>query len=341
MKPGTELPPHLQLMERPIHPWRWGVSAGLGQGLLGAAVATVPDAWPSPYTLDLAAVGLPDLPSAAWVLSFSLIAGAIGWQLGRRQRQHQLGGERMVRRLFEVIDLLPDPAAVRDAQGRYVLWNRAAEQRYGLRAAHAYGHRPQELFPPAFVAALAAIEQRAIETQESVEERVDVPAAYGRPTSRAWVRMSPIYYSSEPKRLRGIVSVVTDITEQEQRDAAARAEHAKLKMALEASHAGIWSVDVETSSARYDLAYARLLHWEGDLETFHQEFDFRKRLHPEDRDTILAAEAASMKAGLPFAHDYRILCMDGKYRAFSARGRPLVDADGRMRFIGIVIEATA
>lgn len=331
----SRLPSYLSVHARLTPPWIWALGLGGAQSALGAALVAWPQIIPQPISAALMDWRLP-APLVMLVL-LSLIAAALGYALGHGLSSRQREAARAVRRLFDVIDQLPEPTAVRDAQGRYVLWNRAAEARYGLTFRHAEGKRPTQLFPPSFVEQLAAIERRALDAREPVVQRIDVPAAYGRSASQAVIRMVPLLSRSRPQRLLGVVSTVTDLTALEQVTRKAQLQHAQLDLALEACHAGAWEYDVETRTPRYDAAYARLLAWDGPLDAFHAEYRFYDRLHPEDRTAVMAAELSCLKGGEALTLSYRLRCFDEVERRFIGRARVVEDAQGGKRLAGLMM----
>jgi PAS domain S-box-containing protein len=331
----SRLPSYLRVHSRPAQPWRWSLGLGGAQLVLGAALVGWPQLVPQPVNAALEAWHLP--PPLVLLVLLSLFAAALGYALGHDLSRRQREAARAVRRLFDVIDQLPEPTAVRDAQGRFVLWNRAAEARYGLTFRHAEGKTPALLFPPAFVQQMVEVEQRALEAGEPVLQRIEVPAAYGCSASQAVIRMAPLLSRSKPQRLLGIVSTVTDLSALEQVAREAQLQHMQLDLALEACHAGAWGYDLETRSSHYDAAYARLLAWDGPLDAFHTEYNFYERLHPEDRTAVMAAELACLKQGEALTLRYRLRCFDGVERRFIGRARVVEDAQGGKRLAGLMM----
>src|SRR5262249_28778372 len=57
--------------------------------------------------------------------------------------------------------------------------------------------------------------------------------------------------------------------------------------------------------------------------------DYRDRvIHPEDLKRVLAVRAVSLKRGVPFTTEQRVLDKDGQYRWFLVRYKPLLDEQG-------------
>ena len=62
-----------------------------------------------------------------------------------------------------------------------------------------------------------------------------------------------------------------------------------------------------------------------------KQADYRDRvIHPEDFKRVRAARAASLRRGVPFSTEQRVLGNDGEYRWFLVRYKPLLDEQGRI-----------
>ncbi len=139
----------------------------------------------------------------------------------------------------------------------------------------------------------------------------------------------------EPVRL---VCVLQDMGElQEARAALVRSEM-RLRLALEGSGSGVWDWDMaHHQRSNFSAGVARMLRYAG--ERFDQDFVWRERLHPADRTRIHAALRRALKSDVPFAESARVLCYDGEYRWFMARGQRHLNAQGRPeRFSGVLTD---
>jgi PAS domain S-box-containing protein len=147
----------------------------------------------------------------------------------------------------------------------------------------------------------------------------------------------------------GLVKVMRDRTERKRAeeelraaDEAARAEGARLRLALEAGRLGTWELDAATGaivrSPRHDaiFGYAAPPPW----------WSFRRFLRhvlPADRASVARAFRAAAAGG---ATDLRFECRirradDGAERWIEGRGQPVRDADGRtVRLLGVVQDIT-
>ena len=62
-----------------------------------------------------------------------------------------------------------------------------------------------------------------------------------------------------------------------------------------------------------------------------QQEDYRDRvIHPEDFKRVREPRAAGLRGGAPFSTEQRVLGVDGQYRWFLVRYKPLVDEQGHI-----------
>ena len=134
-----------------------------------------------------------------------------------------------------------------------------------------------------------------------------------------------------------LVCVLQDMGElQEARAALARSEM-RLRLALQGSGGGVWDWDMLHSRSDFSAGVARMLRYTG--ENFEKGFSWRERLHPADRPRITAALRRAITSDVPFAESARLLCYDGEYRWFMARGQRHLNAQGRPdRFSGVLTD---
>ena len=122
------------------------------------------------------------------------------------------------------------------------------------------------------------------------------------------------------------------------RQALAKSEE-QLRLALDGSGSGMWERDLVHQTLSFSQGVAVMMRYEG--ENLSRDFDFKTRLHPEDKDAVLDAAKLSVVGGCPFEVTARILCFDGQYRWFEARGTRHLDERGvAVRFSGIITDKT-
>ncbi|CAO4141325.1 histidine kinase [Methylorubrum thiocyanatum] len=69
-----------------------------------------------------------------------------------------------------------------------------------------------------------------------------------------------------------------------------------------------------------------------------QGFGWLDAIHPDDRARTQAAWTTAVEHSAPYNTEYRILCADGIYRWFNARGAPVLNKDGSVReWVGVCL----
>jgi signal transduction histidine kinase/ABC-type uncharacterized transport system substrate-binding protein len=114
----------------------------------------------------------------------------------------------------------------------------------------------------------------------------------------------------------------------------------RLRMALEAARFVAWDADYKAGRNR----------WFGDLEsTFGISSgvhdgdlaDFRKRLHPDDRERVLEIVQRAQEKREPYAAEFRVVRTDGVVRWISAKGKFYFSAQGEPeRMLGMAADVT-
>jgi PAS domain S-box-containing protein len=241
--------------------------------------------------------------------------------------------ETVRQRLLGVIDAIPDPSAVRDFKGRYVMWNRAAEDYHGIRAEHVLGKTPFDLFPPAVARQILELDAKCSLKGHGVVQRLELPPLYGKGKRVATIRIAPVFSPSD-NSVRGVVTILHDVTEEEKEALTLRNTATQLKMALDTSGFGSWRWDVDTDEQIYSAQYQHLLRYTG--KNFHEDYVFLDRLHPGDRQIVTEAAQASVRNKTAYDQVYRLRCFDEKYRYFHVSGELVLDKHGKRQFAGLL-----
>ncbi|BDI33613.1 hypothetical protein CCAX7_56640 [Capsulimonas corticalis] len=113
-----------------------------------------------------------------------------------------------------------------------------------------------------------------------------------------------------------------------------------LHMALDAARMGTWEWDSKTEQT----------HWSSNFEAIHgllpntfqgRYSEYLDRIHPEDRDAVVAAVAQAVETGMDYKAEYRIPQADGGNLWIASKGRMVMDAEGRLtRMVGVSMDIT-
>jgi PAS domain S-box-containing protein len=122
-------------------------------------------------------------------------------------------------------------------------------------------------------------------------------------------------------RPREFVGYWTDVTELRQAEAAIRSNEERLRLALEATHLGLFDFDVVSGRASVNAEYALMLGH--DPATFTETFEgWASRLHPEDRQCALARYQDYISGRRPdYRSEFRMRTNAGDWRWISSYGR--------------------
>lgn len=114
----------------------------------------------------------------------------------------------------------------------------------------------------------------------------------------------------------------------------------QVAMAIEAGGVGTWHWDLRTGVVTWDAVLEHLFglgrgEFEGTAEAW------AARLHPEDREEVLAAVQRSTREGGDHRIDYRIVLPDGGVRWLHGRGRAVQDDSGAVVALqGVGVDVT-
>jgi len=125
-----------------------------------------------------------------------------------------------------------------------------------------------------------------------------------------------------------------------QAEAQLRARAGRLQTLLEGANVGTWDWNIRTGE----------VSWSGNLERIHGlepggfrgTFDgFLEGVHPDDRESIIAAIQRALTNGEPYAVEYRAVISTDEVRWFEGRGHVIRDDDGVPAWMsGICMDVT-
>ena len=143
-------------------------------------------------------------------------------------------------------------------------------------------------------------------------QRFDAEYACHSPDERRWfagriTRMA----GSSPLR---VAVTHLDITQRKLAELALIDSEQRWKFAVEGSGDGVWDADMLTGRTSHSPRWKQILGYSAtDLDDGAD--DWRQRLHPEDRDRVLAAHQACLDGRSPHLHsEFRIRCQDGRWK---------------------------
>ena len=157
-----------------------------------------------------------------------------------------------------------------------------------------------------------------------------------------WVRptVSVVYKDSgEPDYF---ISVIEDITERKQVEAALRESEERWKFAIEGAGDGIWDWNVPQSTVFFSKRWKEMLGFTPDeIGTGLDEWS--KRVHPDDMARVMAEVQAHLDGKTAtYVNEHRVSCKDGSSKWILDRGLVISrDAEGKpLRMIGTHADIT-
>lgn len=115
----------------------------------------------------------------------------------------------------------------------------------------------------------------------------------------------------------------------------------RFELAVRGSQDGLWDWDLRTGDVYYSPRWKSILGHE-DHEIAHRIEEWEQRLHPDERERVIAANYAHANGSTPYyEYEYRLRHKDGSYRWILARGVALRDASGKAyRMAGSHVDIT-
>jgi len=152
--------------------------------------------------------------------------------------------------LRTLIDTLPDRLYVKDAQGRFVVCNRAvAECAERPPAGEVVGKSDFDLYPPEKAGVFYAEEQQIIKTGHPVVNREIAGVNRTGQTECAFYTKLP--WRNSAGEIIGIIGSNRDITEQKRAEEALQESEARYKAIFESTREGVLIADIETKRFKY------------------------------------------------------------------------------------------
>jgi PAS domain S-box-containing protein len=241
----------------------------------------------------------------------------------RKQTEEALAEN--TRFINQVLDTSPNLIWVKDAQGRFLLANRAVAELTG-KTKEELVHQPcLEVFPnPEEVSEYLRVDREVIRTSQVIAQEESCTKPNGEVM---WV-----YTTKAPVRQTdGTVSVLgiaVDITKRKQAEEALRESAAQLAWAQRLAHLGSWQIDLTSRREYWSDETYRILGYEP--HAFEPLPDcLLSHVHPDDREHVSSAVARALKREGPHDITFRILRPSGEERVLHAQGEVVFDENGQ------------
>ncbi len=161
-----------------------------------------------------------------------------------------------------------------------------------------------------------------------------------------WVHCRDMVFSRTNGIPSKILGVAQDVTGRKNAEVALRKSEARLERAQRIAELGSWEASTHSLQSKSSTEPIR---WSDELYRIwgvSKEFftptpaSIAAFVHPEDRDAVQAALAASLESGKPYRVDHRIVRPDGTQRWIRQHGELETDDSGSQRMIGTAQDVT-
>ncbi|OYD96441.1 hypothetical protein CDG76_06555 [Nostoc sp. 'Peltigera membranacea cyanobiont' 210A] len=131
-----------------------------------------------------------------------------------------------------------------------------------------------------------------------------------------------------------------ELKERQQVEAELRQSEERLRLALSASRMGTWNWNIQTGKISWSENLEALFGLE--LGEFDGSFEmFAARVHPDDRDRVLAAVERAIATGEDYDIEFRVVYPDGTIRWALSQGKVFYDQQGQpIQMAGIDLDIT-
>ena len=239
----------------------------------------------------------------------------------RRRAQEELGQSRAL--LQSVIDGTTDAVYVKDVQGRYLLFNSAAEMVTGTAAADVLGKDDRVLFPADEAAVVMEGDRRILESGAAATYEEQVTVAGGQIATFLSTK-GPVHDAAG--NLLGLFGIARDITERSATERRQSRSEARLRAILESTADGILAVDIAEGTYKANRRFAEM--WRippSVLESDDVEAPLKFALEQlEDPQTFLQGVRTLMESDKTSVETLRL--RDG--RVFERHTAPIIQEAG-------------
>ncbi len=243
---------------------------------------------------------------------------------------------RQQRDLQVILDSVPAMIFYKDKEDRFVRINQAMTEVTGLSKEAIEGKTTPELFP-SHAKDYWKDDREVITTgtpKRHIYETLETPRGL------RWMQTDKIPYRDARGNVIGVIGFSIDITQRMAAVAALRQSEARLAEAQIIAHLGNWEYDIEKKKTFWSDELFRIFHLPRSSQGLNYE-EFLQYVHPDEREMVREAFAATLALRRPQGIDFRIVLDDGTIRFLRAETRVHCDGDGTpVKLLGIMQNIT-
>ncbi|MBN3909364.1 MAG: GAF domain-containing protein [Nostoc sp. NMS1] len=232
-------------------------------------------------------------------------------------------------RITNLLESITDGFFALDKKWRFTYINGQAERLLQKKQSELLGKNIWEVFPEIIGTTFYREYHRAILEKVSVEFE-----EFYQPLN-CWLQVHA--YPAKD----GLSIYFQDITERRRTVEALRESEERWQLALHGNNDGIWDWNLKTNEVFFSTRWKEMLGYK-DHEVSNGWDEWIKRIHPDERDSVLQAFQDHFAKKTPFyVCEYRVQYQDGSYKWILDRGQALWDALGDIvRMVGSYTDIT-
>jgi PAS domain S-box-containing protein len=245
-----------------------------------------------------------------------------------------LGGFLDFPAMLAIADILPVMVSYYDRDFICRFCNKPYADWVGLPRKEILGHHSRDI-----IGEQGFKERRPIAEQAFTGQRIFFASEFEHPRrGRVAVQSDYVPWADRSGEVRGIIVIVTDVTEQRIAEQAIRESEERFRRIANSAPAMMWVTRLDRVRDFVNDSYVEftgLSHDEARL------LDWRERIHPDDHDRIVAESIAGEAALKRFTLEGRYKRADGEYRWLRSVSQPRLGPDGELvGFIGVATDIT-
>jgi PAS domain S-box-containing protein len=227
-------------------------------------------------------------------------------------------------RFGRFMEHLPGLAWIKDAEGRYIYVNDAAEKAFGKQRTELHGKKDDDLFPPDTAAVFKSNDREALASPAGISVTETLKHPDGALHESLISKFAIPGAEGEPGLVGGMA---IDITDRKRAEEALQRSEQRFRFLAEMMPSMSWTADPH---GKITYANKRWVEYCGvDASQNVHEWPEMEQ-HPDDRARCLLEWTMALHDGREYEVEVRNRRYDGVYRWFITRAVPMKDAEGRV-----------